>query len=202
MTSRHFAALAICSLLGAGGLLLFAKGGGALAWLLTAFLALGVWLQLAPRERELALVAKSVAALALILVLVAAVVFAAWESGEVVVLRYADADGSARGMRLWVIDLDGHPSVVISSAKEQLELIRAAPSLALERADTVDCRVARFVSESEAGPAERVRAESLFREKYGVRLLSTRLLGFFLAIAPEAAEPVLVQLMPCPEDRG
>ncbi len=152
------------------------------------------WLR--PRPGELWLVAKCVAALVALLAVLVAGIFGAWESGEVVVLRYADDQGGQVEERLWVVDLDGFPSVATASSKRRVALLQANPNVELVRAGRVECRRAVLTSESAAGPEDKQRVERLFAEKYGLRLDATRALALFLG-APPGDERVLIRLEPC-----
>ncbi len=194
---RHFAALLICCVLGVLGVLQILGNGGVIGWLLAGFLLLGARFTLSPRPGELALLARCLAALAALVAVLVAGLFVAWESAEVVVLRHADGRGGLVEARLWVIDLEGHPSVAMGSGKRRVHLIQANPNVELVRGGRVECRRAVVVPGSAATREGRRTAERLFEEKYGLRLQATRLLAFVFG-DPPGEEPVLVRLEPCP----
>lgn len=194
-TARHVAAIAICALLGLAGLTHGIRIGGVVAWLLAAFLLVGASFLIAPRAGELALVAKLVAALVVCTALLIAAAFVGMESAEVVVLRYRDDHGDRQDARLWVIDLDGAPSVTTGSDTRRAALIRANPDVELVRDGRVECRRARVFAADAGTSEDRRTAERLYREKYGFRLHVSQSLRTFLGGA--GAEPVLIRLEPC-----
>ena len=195
--ARHYAALLICGLLGVVGVLQILGDGGVIGWLLAGFLLLGARFYFSARPGEWKLLARCLAALAAFVAVLVAGLFIAWESAEVVVLRYSDDQGKRVEARLWVIDLEGHPSVAMGSGKSRVAWIQANPDVELVRGERVECRRAVVISESAATPEGKRTAERLFAEKYGLRLHATRALRFVFG-APPGEEPVLIRLEPCP----
>jgi hypothetical protein len=196
-TTRHHAAALIASLVGAGGVWLILSSGGVIGWLLAGFLLLAVRFLFAPRSGELALLAKCLAAFVALAAIFVAGVFVVLESGEVVVLRHRDERGSSVEDRLWVVDLDGLPSVTTGSDTHRVSLIRASPHVELVRGRAVECRRATIVPAGSATSEGRRAAERLFREKYGYRLYASEALRKLLG--GPGAEPVLIRLEPCDE---
>jgi len=196
--ARHIAALVICGLLGGAGVLQSLGNGGVIGWLLAGFLLLGLRFWLRPRPGQLALVAKCAGALVALVAILAGGVFVAWESGEVVVLRYADGRQGQIEERLWVIDLDGNPNVATASSKRRVALLEANPDVELVRGGRVECRRAVLIPEAAAAPEARREAERLYEEKYGLRLYATRALALFLG-APPGEGRSLIRLEPCPQ---
>jgi hypothetical protein len=192
----HAAALGICVLLGGLGVLQLFGNGGVIAWLLVGFLALGARFLLRPRAGELRLVALCAGGLVLLVALLVAGLFAAWESAEVVVLRYTGADGHPTQARLWVIDLDGSPCVASGSENRRVELIRAHPEVELVRGGRAECRRAVVMPASAGTEEARAKGKRLYEEKYGFRIQGSRLLRFVFG-APPGEEPALIRLEPC-----
>ena len=192
---RHVAALAICCLIGGLGILQILSGGGLMGWLLAGFLLLGARFFFAPRSGELGLLLKALAAFVIFVAVFVAGVFLALESAEVVVVRYGDDRGGQIEDRLWVIDLEGHPSVTTGSDTRRVALIRASPSVELVRGDRVECRRATVIPAHSATAGQRHAVERLFREKYGYRIHASRALRKFFG--GPGAEPVLIRLEPC-----
>ena len=124
---RRAAALALCALLGTLGALQLLGDGGLVAWILVGFLLLGARVWLRPQPGDLARVGTIVAVLLAFAALFVAGLFVAWESAEVVVLRYTGEDQRSVEARLWVIELDGVPSVAMGSAKTRVPRIQARP---------------------------------------------------------------------------
>ncbi len=191
-----------CAAIGTSGIAFLWTSGGAFGWVLAAFLGLGIQLYVRPGPRDTRLLAVgvgSVAALAAAIVLIAVV---GWESGEVVVVRFVDSRDETKEMRLWVVDLDGLPTSAISSGKWQLPFILRSPRVEFLRAGNVECRVPTEVPELREARDIAVEARHLFETKYGPRLYTTRILGFFVGTSPEA-RTLLVRFEPCPaETRG
>ena len=107
-------------------------------------------------------------------------------------LRYTGEDQRSVEARLWVIELDGVPSVAMGSAKTRVPRIQVE----LVRGGRAECRRAVLVAKSQAAAEDEREAERLFEEKYGWRLRATRALRLLLG-APPGEEPVLIQLEPC-----
>jgi hypothetical protein len=198
MDPKHVAAILICCALGALGILQISGNGGLIGWLLGGFLLLGARFYLRPRQGELALLARCAGALVAFVAALVVVLFVAWESAEVVVLRYLDARGVQVETRLWVIDLEGHPSVAMGSGKRRVAEMQANPKVELVRGGRAECRMAAVIAGSAATEQQARLAERLFEEKYGVRLYATRALRFVMG-APPGEEPVLIRLEPCSE---
>lgn len=194
--ARHFAALVICCGLGVAGVWQIRGDGGVIGWLLACFLALAARFYLWPRSGELKLVGTCLLALLGLVAALVACLFLAWESGEVVVLRSTSDQGKRIEDRLWVIDLEGRPSIATGSEKSRVERLRAHPHVELVRGDRVECRRAIVIPESEATRESKRAAERLFEEKYGLRLHATRLLALFFGV-PSGEETVLIRLEPC-----
>ena len=194
--ARHLAALLLCSLLGGAGVFQILGNGGVVGWLLAGFLALGARFYFRPRAGELALVAKCLAALVALVALLVACLFAAWESAEVVVLRYQDEQGKPVEDRLWVIDLEGRPSVATASSKRRVARIEAHPEVELVRGGRAECRRAVVIRGSATAQETRRAAKRLYEEKYGLRIYGSRALSFFFGVPP-GEEPVLIRLEPC-----
>jgi hypothetical protein len=195
---RRVVPVLICGLLGGVGVWQILGNGGVLGWLLAGFLLLGARFHLRPGPGQLGLIAKLMGALVLFSAVLVAGLFVAWETAEVVVLRYTDERQRPVEARLWVIDLDGHPAVATGSANRRVALLQANPEVELARGDRVECRRAVLISASEATPEQRQRARRLFEEKYGLRPLASRTLALFFG-APSGEEPVLFRLEPCPQ---
>ena len=123
--------------------------------------------------------------------------FAARESAEVVVLRYHDEQGKPVEDRLWVIDLEGRPSVATASSKRRVARIEAHPEVELVRGGRSECRRAVVIPGSATAQETRRAAERLYEEKYGLRVYGSRALSFFFGVPP-GEEPVLIRLEPCP----
>lgn len=193
----HFAALVICAVLGCLGVWQILGNGGVIGWLLAGFLLLGVRFYAQPHPGELALVAKCVAALVVFVAVLVAGLFVAWESAEVVVLRYKDDQEEQVEARLWVIDLAGYPSVATGSGNRRVAQIQANPNVELVRGGRTECRRAVVMRGAEATPEQRQMAQRLYEEKYGLRTYASRTLAFFMG-APPGEEPVLIRLEPCP----
>jgi hypothetical protein len=181
--------------LGIGGVLQILTNGGVVGWLSASFLLLGARFLFWPRSRELRLLARCMMALAAVVVLFVAGVFVAMESEEVVLLRYTDDRGRQIEDRLWVIDLEGFPSVTTGSDTRRVALIRSNPAVELVRSGRAECRRATVLTATSATEQERQAAQRLYQEKYGARLHASSALRRF--IGGPGSEPVLIRLEPC-----
>lgn len=191
----HAAALVICAVLGIGGVLQILANGGVAGWLLASFLLLGTRFLFWPGSGELRLLAQCTVALVAVVVLFVVGVFVAMESEEVVLLRYTDARGRQIEDRLWVIDLEGVPSVTTGSDTKRVALIRSNPVVELVRDGRAECRRATVILGSSASEQQRQSAQRLYQDKYGARLHASSALRRFLG--GPGAEPALIRLEPC-----
>jgi len=86
------------------------------------------------------------------------------ESGEVVVLRSADASGAVHETRLWVVDDAGRAWLRTGNAESAWLLrVRANPQVEVVRKGEVQLHYAVLVT----GPQARDRINELVLEKYG-----------------------------------
>lgn len=154
----HYSAIALSCALTVLGVLQLRGNGGLIGWVLAAFGLLALRFLLRPRPAELALVAKCLAGIVGAIALFVAGLFAAWESSEVVVLRYTGADGARVETRLWVVDFDGEPCVAMGSAKQRVAALEANPEVELLRGD--GCAALRVRRAAGRG-ADRVPARAL-----------------------------------------
>lgn len=118
------------------------------------------------------------------------------ESGEVIVLHTADAQGAAFQTRLWVVDHQGRPWVGTTDPEHTtwVARLRTHPMVEFEREDVRECRLAVFVND----PAVRARVNELYDEKYRIPLYGSRLLKIIGGIRRDVEEQVLISLEPCP----
>ncbi len=194
---RSGAAVFACIAIGTSGIAFLWTTGGALGWVLAAFLGLGARLYFRPGPQDTRLLARSVGGVVALAAAIVLIAFVGWESGEVVVVRFVDSHNETKEMRLWVIDLDGFPTSAISSGKWQLPLILRSPLVEFVRAGNVECRVPTEVAQPPMGRDAAAEARRLFETKYGAWLYSTWILGFFVGTSPEA-RTLLVRFEPCP----
>jgi hypothetical protein len=195
----HVASIAICVVLGVVGVWQLLGNGGVIGWLLAAFLLLGARFLLRPRPGELRLLATCVAAIVALAAVLVAGLFVAWESSEVVVLRYQDESGAPVEARLWVVDLGDRPIVATGSRNKRVARIQAHPDVELVRGDRTECRRAVLITEAAATQEERHAAERLFQKKYGLRVYGSRLLALFFG-APAGEEHAVFRLDPCGQE--
>jgi hypothetical protein len=113
-------------------------------------------------------------------------VYAAMESGEVVVVRAADAQGATHETRLWVVDTDGFAWLRTGDPDNPwLVRVRANPEIEVVR----DGESRRFHAVPTTEPAVRDRINALTLEKYG---WAERLLRA-IALRPERATAVRLE---------
>jgi len=121
----------------------------------------------------------------LVVLLLAGLILALSEWGEVVVLRpLGDEPGS--GTRLWVVDLDGGPWLRASEGKAWAEAAVMAGQAELRRGGTWK----RYRVYDVPGPLARNQVNAAMREKYG---FSDRFIGWtedFGQARPIRLEPV------------
>ena len=173
--------------------------GGLLACILTLFLFLGVRTYLRPRSENLGLVVKVFAAFCAVTVLLGAGMLALWESGEeVIVLHQRDEQGETFSTRLWIIDVNGHPSFMARppDSQRRISLLRKHPRVEFARDGRVECREAVLLPVPDEVRDQMIQ---LYTEKYGFRAyVAGRLVGALLGGRPGPEErEILVQLEPC-----
>ena len=193
--ARQSALVVICLILGSGGVLFAAATGGFLGWIFASFLALGAYFYTRPHPANPRRLAKAVGTVVGAIVLALAGVVAVWESGEVIELHSRDEAGNYVTTRLWVIDLQGYPSVHSRPSARRTARIRANPRVQLVREGRAECRDAELLYESSLPEEVRQDAARLIEEKYGLRPYASYVLGAMLGGSPE--EAILVRLKPC-----
>ena len=195
---KQVAALLICALLGAAGLLIALQTGGLLACTLALFLILGARVHIRPRPGNLRLVAKAFGALCALTLFLGVSMVALWESGEVIVLHQRDENGERFSTRLWIVDFDGHPSFSARppDSQRRIALLSEHPRVEFVRAGHAECRHAVLLP---APDEVQDRIVQLYIEKYGLRaLVAGRLVGVLLGGSPGPEErEILIQLEPC-----
>lgn len=189
------APVVISLILGSGGVLFAVATGGFLGWIFAGFLALGAYFCARPHPANPRRLAKAIGAVVGVIVLAFAGVVAVWESGEVVELHSRDEAGNYISTRLWVIDLQGYPSVHSRPSARRTARILANPRVQLVRGGRTECRDAELLYESSLSKDVRQDAARLIEEKYGFRPYASYVLGAMLGGSPE--EAILVRLKPC-----
>ena len=188
-----------CLVLGVAGLSYAVATGGLLGWIFAGFLGAGAFFYTRPQPGDMRRLATLIGIVVGATVLAGAGVLAAWESGEVVELRSRDDAGTWVSTRLWVLDLQGYPTVHSRPSARRTARMRADPTVELVRGGRAECRVAELISESDLPEEVLQEAARIAAEKYGFRLRATRVLAALLGGTPE--EGILVRLKPCPGAR-
>ena len=151
-------------------LLVLVERGGLIAWitlLLGVALLLKIWR--APSRLDLS---AGVALLVVpVLVWIGAwyYVISTWESGEVVELAIP-VDKGTHTARLWVMDMDPHPTVYYDAQPEVAQALLAGTPVKVTRAGTTTTGIPRAIRADALAGAEAERVLQAMMRKYGVRM--------------------------------